>query len=72
MQNGLARQLTDLSFDEEVLGAAAPVLVDFTAPWCTPYRARSPILEQVALDLVKMNFLVRLATIWLMNECSRT
>src|SRR5688572_5342164 len=42
----------DLNFDEEVLKSDAPVLVDFTAVWCGPCKVLSPIVEQVANELV--------------------
>ncbi len=41
----------DLNFEEEVLKADKPVLVDFTASWCGPCRALAPIIEQVADEL---------------------
>ena len=41
----------DSNFDREVLGAGLPVLVDFTATWCGPCKALSPIVAQLADEL---------------------
>ncbi|MFD7893700.1 thioredoxin [Streptomyces sp. NPDC059743] len=40
--------VTDADFDNEVLTAALPVLVEFTADWCPPCRQLAPVLSAVA------------------------
>ncbi|WP_025672688.1 thioredoxin TrxA [Salinivibrio socompensis] len=41
-------QLTDDSFEADVLKAAGPVLVDFWAEWCGPCKMIAPILDEIA------------------------
>jgi thioredoxin 1 len=43
-------QLTDASFDKDVLKSSLPVLVDFWAPWCGPCRMLGPIVEEIAKE----------------------
>ncbi len=54
-------EVSDDSFEQEVLNAGEPVLVDYWAEWCGPCKTIAPALEEIAgeyagkLKVVKLN-----------------
>jgi len=59
--NERTKEVTDNSFEHEVLKSEKPVLVDFWAAWCAPCRMLSPTVEAIAeqysenVAVVKLN-----------------
>ena len=46
----MALEFTDANFQDEVLDAEQPVLVDFWAEWCGPCKMLGPIIDELATE----------------------
>lgn len=61
MSSELIKNVSDASFDADVLQATGPVLVDYWAEWCGPCKMIAPVLDELASDyqgkltIAKMN-----------------
>jgi len=63
-----ALEVTDDTFDAEVLASDVPVLVDFGARWCGPCKALAPIVHRVAQETAGRAKVVTMDT----DDCPRT
>lgn len=50
MAGGNTLEFTDQNFENDVLNANRPVLVDFWAEWCGPCKALGPVIDELAND----------------------
>ena len=44
----MAMTITTQNFEEEVLNAQTPVLIDFWASWCNPCKMLSPVIDEIS------------------------
>ena len=46
----MTQSVNDANFENEVLKASGPVLVDFWAEWCGPCKQLSPVIDELSKD----------------------
>ena len=54
------KQVTDGTFEQDVIKSETPVLVDFWAEWCAPCRGLAPKLEEIAQEMSSQVKVVKL------------
>lgn len=56
----MTKELNDGNFETTILNSTLPVLVDFSAEWCGPCKMLTPVVEELANELIDKALIVKL------------